>query len=144
MLYNEVTRDIMLILHFIGIAMAVGTGFAQMFLGIAASKMGEEAPKFMLKTLYLRNMGRIGLILLILSGLFLMTPYWTVVLSQHILLTKLVLVAFIIVLFGMIEANAARAIQENGGPSLLRLRKIGPLLLLTSLLVIIIAVMYFH
>ena len=55
-------RDIMLIIHFIGLAMGLGTSLAFMFLGIASSKMEKkDAEQFTLKTLVLSRMGHIGL-----------------------------------------------------------------------------------
>ena len=68
----------MLILHFIGLAMGLGTTFAHAFLGMAVSKMtSEEAIKFRLHSLVLSKMGNIGIVLLIFSGLYLITPFWT-------------------------------------------------------------------
>ena len=70
-------RDIMLFIHFIGLAMRLGTSFAHIFLNIATSKMTkEEATKFHIHSFALSKMGHIGLALLIISGLYLMTPYW--------------------------------------------------------------------
>ena len=40
-------REVMLILHFIGLTMGLGTGFAHAFLGTIAAKMpAEEATRF--------------------------------------------------------------------------------------------------
>jgi len=38
-------REAMLIIHFLGLAMGLGTSFAIMFLGIAGSKMDKEEGK---------------------------------------------------------------------------------------------------
>ncbi len=70
-------REAMLIVHFIGLAMGIGTSFAFLFLGIASSKMEQnEGQKFTLNTFALAKMGHVGLALLIISGGYLMTPYW--------------------------------------------------------------------
>jgi len=69
-------RVAMLSIHFLGLAIGMGTSFAFMFLGIAGSKMdNEEGKKFALNTFALGTMGHIGLAMLIISGLYLMTPY---------------------------------------------------------------------
>ena len=48
----------MLILHFIGLAMGLGTSFAHAFLGISTAKMSpEEVVKFRVYSLVLGNMG---------------------------------------------------------------------------------------
>jgi hypothetical protein len=76
-------RDAALILHFIGIAMGIGTSFAFMFVGIAASKMAsEEAKTFQINAFSLSKMGHTGLTILVLTGLYLMTPYWEILPSS--------------------------------------------------------------
>ena len=100
-------REAMLIIHFLGLAMGLGTSFALMFLGIAGSRMDkEEGKKFALKTFALGTMGHIGLVMLIVSGLYLMTPYWNALSSMPMLLAKLLLVLVltiaVIVLFAVI------------------------------------------
>lgn len=87
-------REVMLILHFIGLTMGLGTGFAHGFLGIAASKMSpDEATRFRMHSLVLSRMGHIGLALLIVSGLYLITPYWAMLPHSPLLITKLSLVS---------------------------------------------------
>lgn len=69
-------RELMLIIHFIGLAMALGAGFANVFLGAAASKLEPaERGRFMAKTMILGRMGQSGLLLLLLSGFYLIGPY---------------------------------------------------------------------
>ena len=82
-------REIMLVLHFIGIAMGVGTGFAHAFLSRVTSKMtAEEATKFQVHSLVLGRMGHIGFSLLIISGLYLITPYWKILPATPLLMLK--------------------------------------------------------
>src|SRR5690554_7083077 len=70
-------RDIMLILHFIGLAMGLGTAFAHAFLGFSASKLSkDDAIKLKSNTQILGKMGNIGLVLLLVSGVYLILPYW--------------------------------------------------------------------
>jgi hypothetical protein len=55
-------RDVMLIVHFIGLTMSLGTGFANLFLGMAATKLEPaERGKFMSNALILMRMGHTGL-----------------------------------------------------------------------------------
>ena len=96
-------RDLMLTIHFIGLAMAVGTGFANLFLGVVASKLDPaEKGKFMSKTLILGRMGQIGLGLLLLSGFYLITPFWKVLYAMPTLIAKLSLVALLIIMVAII------------------------------------------
>ena len=70
-------RNVMLVIHFIGLAMALGAGFSNIFLNVAASKLEPaERGSFLSKTSILGRMGQIGLGLLLLSGFSLATPYW--------------------------------------------------------------------
>ena len=60
----------LLFLHFIGLALGVGTSFAMLTLGAATKDLpSDERTKFMLRAGALRKNGSIGLALLILSGL---------------------------------------------------------------------------
>ena len=138
-------RNLMLIVHFIGLAMGVGTGIANFFLGRAASKMDKsEALKFIFNTFVLGKMGMIGITLLILSGGYLMTPFWKTLQNMPTLITKLVMVLVLITGIGMISYNAGKAQKGDPGKYLKRLRILGPVTLLVSLVIIILAVLSFH
>lgn len=103
-------RDAMLIIHFIGLAMGLGTSLAHMFLGMASGKMEKaEAVKFVLHSFALSKMGHIGLTLLVVSGIYLMTPLWSNLMSMLLLIGKLVLVLILSELIGMISAKARKA-----------------------------------
>ena len=137
-------RDVMLIVHFIGLAMGVGTSFAMMFLGIAANKLDvEERADFMIKASFVTKMGHIGLLLLFLSGGHLMTPYWSQLGSMPTLIAKLVLFVILGGLIGVMSAKLKKA--KAGDPSqLLTVKKMGPFTLLTSILIVVLAVLTFH
>lgn len=138
-------KDIALILHFIGLAMGLGTSFAFMFLGIASAKMSKkEALAFQLKVLSLSRMGQIGLVLLLFSGLFLMQPYWAILPNSPLLITKLLLVLVLVFLIGIITTIGGKAKREESEKHLERLGLWGRFSLLTTLLIVIMAVLFFH
>ncbi len=138
-------RDTFLIIHFVGLAMGVGTSLAFMFLGIASSKMEEtEAQKFRLNTFALSKMGHIGLTLLIISGIFLIVPYWKTLPSSPLLIAKLVLVLVLGALIGIISSTAKKAKKGNAEIHIKKIETLGKLALLTSLVIVIIAVLVFH
>ena len=61
---------VILFLHFIGLALGVGTSFAMLTLGAASRELApEERMKFMMRVSALRKNGSYGLALLILTGL---------------------------------------------------------------------------
>ena len=135
----------MLIVHFIGLAMGLGTSIGFMFLGIAASKMKkEEAQKFGLNTFALSKMGQIGLVLLVISGMYLMTPFWKTLPEMPLLITKLVLVLVLIVLITVMAFAMKKAkkgdleVQQKTIPTL------GRIAMLTVLIILILAVFIFH
>jgi len=138
-------RDVMLIVHFIGLAMGIGTSFAFMFLGIASAKMEKsEALKFSINSLALSRMGHIGLALLIISGGYLMTPYWSVLSTMTLLMAKLGLVLVLILLIGIITMNANKAKKGDAETYLKKIEPLGKISLLVGLTIIVLAVYVFH
>lgn len=138
-------RDLMLILHFLGLVMGLGTGIAHLFIGISASKMSaEEAKKFLAQSKALSPMGIIGMVLLVVSGVFLIIPYWNSILHMPMLMLKLFLVIILIVLITMIHLtdynpNPAKPEAQSRKAALL-----GKMALVVSLTTLIVAVLVFH
>src|SRR6185436_1802645 len=107
-------RDLMLLIHFIGLAMAVGTGFANLFLGVAASKLEPaERGKFMSNTMILTRMGHTGLGLLLLSGFYLITPFWKTLGEMPLLIVKLSLVGLQVILVSVLTIMVRKAKQQG-------------------------------
>jgi uncharacterized membrane protein len=138
-------RDIMLITHFIGLAMALGTGFANLFLGIAASKLEPaERGKFMSNTMILMRMGHTGLGLLLLSGFYLITPYWKIVGDMPILIAKLSCVGLLLILVSVITIIAKKAQREGNPAMLMKLKPFGMLNFFLGITIVVLAVLSFH
>lgn len=138
-------RDFMLIIHFLGLAMGVGTSIGFLFLGIASSKMSkEEAQKFMLNAYAMGRMGHIGLTLLIISGGYLLTPYLSSLSEMPLLIAKLVLVLVLSVVIGLIAVNSKRAKEGNTELYMKKIEPLGKIGLLTAVATVILAVYVFH
>jgi uncharacterized membrane protein len=138
-------REAMLIFHFIGLTMGMGTGFAHAFLGAATTKMSnEEATKFRLNTLVLGKMGHIGIALLLISGFYLITPYWKVLTSTPLLMVKLALVLVLIILIAMITIAGKKAMKGDTEKQFKKMKTMGKLTLIISLAIVIVAVNIFH
>ena len=138
-------RDLMLVIHFIGLAMALGTGFANLFLGMVASKLEPaERGSFMSKTLILGRMGQIGLGLLLLSGFYLATPYWQAIGSMPLFIFKLSLVALLLILVSIILIIASKAKKQNNPAMLAKIKPLGILNFLLGIAIVIFAVLTFH
>lgn len=138
-------REVLLVIHFVGLAMGLGTSFANMFLGIAGSKMeATEARKFQLHTLALSKMGQIGLVLLVVSGIFLMTPYWSILPSSPLLIAKLALVIVLVSLVTVISLAGAKAKTGDADAQFKKIQPIGKMTLMVALIIVILAVTFFH
>lgn len=138
-------REFMLILHFIGLTMGLGTGFAHAFLGVATAKMSnDEATRFRLHSLALGKMGHIGMGLLLISGVYMIIPYWSMLTSLPLLMIKLALVAVLIVLISLIGAATRRAKKGNAELELKKMEQLGKLTLLVGVAIVILAVNVFH
>jgi len=135
----------MLILHFIGLVMGVGTSFAHAFLSQVTSKMtAEEATKFQVHSLVLGRMGQIGLTLLIVSGFYLITPYWKILPTTPLLMLKLAMVALLVTLIVLISRASNKAKKGNAEGEIKKIAQLGKFTLPISLIIIILAVYIFH
>lgn len=138
-------HELMLIIHFLGLAMGLGTSFAYMFLGIASSKLeASEALKFNLQALSLSRMGIIGLTLLILSGLYLMTPHWDSLLSMPLLLAKLFLVLVLVSLIAIMTSLGNKAKRGDAAAQFKKIAPLGKIALLTAIVIVVLAVVVFQ
>ena len=138
-------RDIVLVIHFVGLAMALGTGFANLFLGVVASKL-EPAEKgsFMSKTLILGKMGQIGLGLLIISGLYLASPFWQVISFMPLFIVKLILVVLLTIVVSIITLKVRKAKKENNPALLAKIKPLGIVTFLLGIAIVTFAVLSFH
>ena len=138
-------RETMLILHFIGLAMGLGTGFVHAFLGKTLSKMDRnEAEKFRLQIKGVSQMGKVGTILLLVSGIYLLLPFWPVLTSLPLLILKLVLFLILVILIMLINYDVKRNYKNDTENNLKRIELMGKLTLVIGILIVIIAVTIFH
>ncbi|MCB0775613.1 MAG: hypothetical protein KDB99_04725 [Chitinophagaceae bacterium] len=138
-------REVMLIIHFIGLAMGLGTSIGFIFLGAAASKMEKaDQQKFMVNSFALSNMGKTGLVLLVLSGGYLMTPYWSSLTSMPLLMIKLGLVLLLIVLIIILTSLMSKVKKGEAEKYAPKIPIVGRISLLTVLAIVILAVYNFH
>jgi hypothetical protein len=137
----------LLFLHFLGLALGVGTSFAMLRLGAASRDLSqEERVKFMLRASEVGKNGGAGLGLLILSGLGMMftrgvgeVMAW----GGPAFHAKLTLIVVFIGLFGYMQVVQKKVRVAGGGPLLARLPKLGAALLVLGLLIMVSAVIAF-
>jgi uncharacterized membrane protein len=138
----------LLFLHFVGLALGIGTGFASLTLGRAARDLEPpERGRFMMRASAISKNGSVGLALLLLTGVAMMllrgvseTFAW----GGGAFHAKLTLVAVFIGIFGYMQTLARRARREGGGAAMARLPIVGRIGLATGLAIVATAVLAFH
>ena len=140
--------DLWLILHFLGVALGVGTGFAMLTLGLSTKDMPPaDRGAFMRRASVIGLNGSIGLALLIGSGVgLLLTRGVDIVMAWggmwfHI---KLTLVAILIGVFGYMQVLVRQARSADGAAAAARIPLISRIMLLVAVSIVISAVMAFH
>jgi uncharacterized membrane protein SirB2 len=135
----------MLMIHFLGLVMGLGTSFALLFLGRAGSKMEkEEGRKFMRNVGVLSRMGHIGLTMLILSGLYLITPYWKTLNARPFLIAKLILVLLLTGSVAMIGIYSNRAKRGDAASNQKKIAFLGKMALFLGIGIVVLAVLNFR
>lgn len=143
MLYN-----LILFLHFIGLALGVGTSFATATLGASTRDMSpEERTKFMLRASVLRKNGSFGLLLLILSGIGMLIvrgPAAVFAWGGGAFHLKLTLVVILIGVFGYLQVIGKKVREAGGGPLMAKLPKLSMAMLVLSVAIVAAAVVAFQ
>lgn len=138
-------REVMLALHLLGLAMGLGYCFAFVFLGVASSEVEKEADKkFRMDTFVLNRMGHIGLGLSIISGLYLMTPFWESLSARPLLIAKLAVVLVLTVSLSMISVYSRRAKRGAAEENLRKIAALVKLAFVSGILIITLAVLVFR
>ncbi len=138
-----------LFLHFLGLALGVGTSFAMLTLGAAARDLApEERTKFMLRVGGLRKNGSYGLALLILSGLAMLIlrgPAAVFAWGGGAFHLKLTLVVILCGFFGYTQSLTKKIREAGGGaPTLMaKLPKVSLIMLGLSIATVAAAVAAF-
>ncbi|HQX81215.1 MAG TPA: hypothetical protein PKW63_05620 [Vicinamibacterales bacterium] len=140
--------DFLLILHFIGLALGVGTGFAMLTLGLSTADMAPaDRGAFMRRASVITRNGAIGLTLLILSGVGLvMTRGVQMVMDWggpmfHV---KLTLVAIMIGVFGYLQVLLRQSRSADGAAAAARIPLVSRVMLVLGVSVVVFAVLAFH
>ena len=137
-------RTAMLMIHFLGLAMGLGTSFGFMFLRIAGSKMEkEERKKFALNSFAMSTMGHIGLTMLIVSGLYLITPFWASLAARPMLIAKLVLVLTLTLAVILATVYSRRAKRGDTEAYLKKMAALGKVSVLSGFAIVVLAVLIF-
>ena len=145
-------RDLYLILHFVGLALAVGSSFSMLvWRGALKHLPAAEQKTLMARARGMGKLAAMGLVLLLLSGLGLTLPQWSeglILKKEGLFHTKLMLVFVLALLFGLSQVWQKKALSidspEDGDKVLKKLKHIGLVMPLLQLVIIVIAVLTFH
>lgn len=139
---------VLLALHFLGLALGVGAGFAQLTLTLATRELSPgERTTLALRTLSLSKNSSYGLLLLILSGVGMMLSRGVAATFQwgggafH---AKLSLVVIMFGVLGYSQVIGARARRAGSVSDINRLRSLSRLQLMLGVLVVIAATVAFQ
>jgi hypothetical protein len=139
----------LLIIHFLALALGVGTSFAMVTLGIASASLEPgERRAFMLRAggAVSKN-GSIGFLLLVLSGLgmfFLRGPASVMAAGGPAFHAKLTLVVITAGVLGYSQVLRKRAREANDSGAMAALPKVGTALLVLSVAIVVAAVIAFQ
>jgi len=138
----------LLFLHFIGLALGVGTSFAMMTLGASTKDMNaDERAKFMLRAGVLSKNGSSGLGLLLLSGIamfILRGPAAVMAWGGPAFHAKLTLVVILCGVFGYMQVLLKKIRKAGGGPLMAKLPKISLGMLILSVAIVLSATIAFQ
>jgi len=139
---------VLLMLHFIGLALGVGASFASFTLRRASTSLpAAERTSFMLRALSVSKNGSYGLLLLVLSGLgmfFMRGPGAVMTQGGPAFHAKLTLVVILCGVVGYSQALGKRARDAGGGPALAKLPAVSTAILLLGVAIVIAAVIAFQ
>jgi uncharacterized membrane protein len=137
-------RDIMLIVHFISVALLVGTAFSTFILNQIFKREQENKIKLQSLILPLNYISKTGLTLLILSGGYLMTPFWPALGIMPLLIVKLVIAGILLgtVILVSIKAKQAKKYQTQNAFN--KVKSLQNINLILGIATVFIAVFIFH
>ncbi len=137
-------RNPMLIIHLLSVATFVGAAFSAFVLSKVANKL-ETSDKLKVNSvlLTLNYFGKTGLILLIITGGYLMTPYWSALGVMPLFTAKLAFVVLLLIVLVLLSIKAKKAKKEPSDSSFATVRKLNTLNLLLGVAVIVLAVLVF-
>lgn len=140
-------HKVLLITHFIGLALGLGTGFAMFTLGLAARDMTPaDRGAFMRRAMVLAKNGSIGLLLLILSGVWLVFSQGAAEVlawGGGLFHVKLTLVVILMGTFGYMQMLIRQAQGSDGAAAMARLPLVSRIMLLLNIAIVVTAVLAF-
>ncbi|SMO66907.1 hypothetical protein SAMN06265379_104258 [Saccharicrinis carchari] len=137
-------RNPMLIVHLLSVVMFVGAALSAFVLSKTANKFEPQLKMAVNRALLTLNyLGKTGLTLLVITGGYLMTPYWAALGVMPLLITKLSVVGVLIVVLVILSIKAKKAKKQPSEGSYGAVNKLNTLSFALGLVTIILAVLVF-
>lgn len=138
-------RDLLLITHFFGLIIGAGAGFSIFCIGLISKTFKPEYKlEVALKLISLRYISYLGLLVLVVSGGLLLSPFTPLLGHMPWLHAKLLAVAILVLLSAFGFTQIRRAQKGEAAPAFKNLALVGKLSLIMSVSIVICAVMAFH
>ncbi len=137
-------RNPMLIIHLLSVVMFVGAALSAFVLSKVANKFDSQFKLAINRALLSLNyLGKTGLTLLVITGGYLMTPYWKALGVMPLLVTKLSVVVILIVVLVLLSIKAKKAKKQPGDSTFGAVNKLNAVNLFLGVATIILAVLVF-
>lgn len=139
--------DLLLMVHFFGLAIGAGTPFYMAAVGVHAEKSNDPSH---IKAVMLgpggavSSVGTVGLLLLILSGTLLLMLMDSIGHLDWAFAAKVGLAVLTILYVALMKLLSRKAKHDEGMATMATIKKLGPIGLLLSLAIIVCSVLAFH
>lgn len=138
-------KDIMIIFHNLGLVLALGSSVFFLIIRNDLYKTAGEAKDDLYKVIAkYQRMAHIGMGIMLLSGGYLMTPYWSALGSMHMLHIKMLVVFMWLITIILLSIMLRRARTGQGKRCDARMLRMNYASLLFGVIIIFVAVFQFH
>jgi len=135
------------IIHIVGVALAVGTGFAILALKMGSADMDKaEREPYMLRGFVVTNIGAIGIVFTLVSGLVMLFKDSEALMQKGgpFLWVKIVLFVLYLIVFMILRQRVSKARVTNGGPLMIHMSKFVIAMNVLGIAIIVSSVLAFH
>ncbi len=140
-------ENVAFIIHMVGMAMAVGSGFAVIALKMGSADMNKpEREPYMLRSFAVTNIGALGIALVFISGLVMLVQSGGAFFQVGGLFFKVKLVLFLlyVIAFVVLRKRVRKARLTNGGPLMVHMSKFVIVMNILGVMTIVAATLAFH
>ncbi len=138
---------LLFVFHIIGVALAVGTGFAVVALKTGSADMEKaEREPYMLRGFVVTNFGVLGILFVLVSGLVMFFQDADALLEKGgpFIMAKAALFVLYLAAFLTLRWRVSKARETNGGPLMVNMSKFVIAMNVLGIMLIVSSVLAFH